>query len=237
LPVLTPVLASPLPDAAGPAAPPLAARIRATFVSPQRLARSIAHATPWFDVLLLVVAAAIVALFAVPDEFYVEQVRDAVDRRGRPVEITSDPSAIARWNRYLGMLTALVQWPLLVMGTAGLLHLLFGAGRGRLRFAQMLSLTAHAFLILAIQQLLLLGASLAGVAEPSTSLAALLPFAQDGGVAASVLDLVDPFTIWMLVVLGIGVAALDTRMRARNAVLTLTLGYFALAVAMGFWMR
>lgn len=226
----------PRAEARTPAAS-LSTRVRDTFVAPSRLARGIADSVPVFDVLAVVVLVAIVALYAVPDEFYIDQVRDAVDRRGRAVEITSDPAAIARWNRYLAMLTALVQWPMLVLGAAGLLHLLFGLRRGSgLRFAALVSLSAHAFLIFAAQRLLVLGASLAGVSDPSTSLAVLLPGGVDGA-ARSVLELVDPFTIWMLVVLGIGVATLGARLRRHVAVPVLIGGYLLLALALGVGLR
>jgi hypothetical protein len=234
----TPALSQPSAPAA-PAAGTLGERIVLTFLAPARLAERLRHELAWFDVLVVVVLVAMLAVFAVPDELYLSQAAEAVDRRGRAVEITSDPATIARWGRYLAMLTALVQWPLLVLGMAAALLVVFNGGlRAGLEFRQYMALSTHGFLVIALQQLTLLTLALtAGLRPESVSLAALLPLAREGGALYAVLDLVSPFTLWMLCVLGIGVGGLQQRIRPRTAVAVLVSGYLALAAALGLVLR
>jgi hypothetical protein len=213
--------------------PPLARRVADLVLAPGRLAQSLAFpGSPWFDALALVVLIGMLAVFAVPDEFYLEQVREAVDRRGRPVEITSDPAAIARWGRALSMFTALAQWPLLVIAVTALVSLVLktvaGGGAG---FRQYLPLGVHASLLLSLQQLVVLAGSWLAGAEVSTSIASLLRLEADG-FAVAFLDLVDPFTIWMLVVFAIGAATYNRGLGVLRPAAVLITGYLALAAAL-----
>src|SRR5690606_32464700 len=122
----------------------LASRVRDTFIAPGRLARELRHAAPWIDVLLLSTAVAALSVLAVPDEIFVEQMQEAVTRRGEPVEITSGPADIARWGRAIAMLSTIATHPIVIFTIAGLLTLLFGVlGKGTARLREYLSLTAH----------------------------------------------------------------------------------------------
>lgn len=211
----------------------LAARIAATFSAPGSLARSIRERPRWIDVLLISTAVAVLAAATLPAEFFLSAAEDAVTRRGAPVEITSSPGEIVRWGRYLAMLNALIGHPLLAFALAGLLTLIFTVlAGGRTRFAEHLALSSHSLLILALGTLAGIAVRLA-TGDPSAeiSLALLVPGTAAGSFR-EMLALLNPFTIWMLVVVAIGVSVLDPR-RSRRSSLAVLLGfYLALVVVL-----
>jgi hypothetical protein len=210
----------------------LPARIAHTFASPRRLAEAVRERPRWLDVLLISTAVAIVAVALMPPEPFLEAARNAVDRRGTPVEITSSPEEIVRWGRYLGMLSALVGHPMIAFSLAGLLTLVFTlVPRGSIRFVEHLSLVSHALLILALGDLVVIAfrAGTGGSGDP-LSLAPLGGLFAADSLPREVLTLINPFHLWILVVLAVGIATLDAR-RARSSSLAILIGgYLALAL-------
>jgi hypothetical protein len=204
----------------------LGARVRDTFLAPARLARLIAGSAPWLDVLLLSTAVAVISVLGMPDDVFLEPMREAVTRRGQPVEITSAPEDIARWGRALAMLGTLATHPILIFTLAGLLTLVFTVlGQGRAGFREYLSLAAHAMLIPASgSALVFVIRFLAGTLDAEILATVQGPDSEADLVSAS-LRAVDPFTIWMMAVLGVGTHELDDRHSAGQASLVLILGY------------
>jgi hypothetical protein len=223
-----------LPPAADDTTPrPLLQRVSETFLAPTRLVPELRGGTRWLDVLVISTVIAILSVYLLPQEFFVEQMSDAVTRRGDPVEITSTPAEVARWGRYLGMLTALVAHPLFALALAGLLTLLFGVlARGSLTFPVSLAMASHAFLIPALGSLLLVPLQrLTGNADATFTPGALISGDSFLFHALSGFDL---FTVWMLVVLAVWVGGLEPRIgRVRAAAVLLGL-YLLLQVVTGF---
>lgn len=214
---------------------PLSRRVRDTFVAPRRLAAAITADTPWVDVLVITTVVAMVAAALLPAEFFLAQVETPVDRLGRPVEVTSPPEEIVRWGRMLQMFSALVMHPMLVVMVAGVVALIFGVlGGGAVDMRRSLVLTSHAFLISALGVLLALGWQIAtGAPEVQPSLAWLAGGGgAEGSAAARYLALVNPFTLWMLVVLGVGVGELDRRRPAAATAAILVGLYLLLALGL-----
>jgi hypothetical protein len=215
-----------------PSSPPLATRVRDTFVAPARLGRELRGATPWLDVLLISTAIAMLAVLTMPDEIFVDQMRDAVTRRGRPVEIVSAPAEIARWGRLIGLLGTLATHPLVAFTIAGGLTLVFTiVGRGTASFLEFLSLTAHAFLIPAAGTLITMLIRLAVGATGGLTLASLVDPGDAANLATGVLVRLDPFLLWMLVVIAIGMREIDRRRSAAAAGAVLIGAYLLLLVA------
>ncbi len=213
-------------------AQPLPARILHTFVAPRRLAAGLRESAPWAGVLLISTVVAVLAAAALPAEFFLSRVEDPVDRLGRPVTVTSPPEEVVRWGRYLQMFSASVEHPVLVLAVAGILTLVFSVlGGGRVSFARHFALAAHAFLVSALGLLLTVGWHLAtGHAGAQPSLAPLL--GRPGGAPGEVLAMLNPFTLWMLLVLAAGVGELDDRHSFSQAAAILVGLYLALAVAL-----
>ena len=227
----------PPPAAAREASPsaeaaPLGRRIAATFTSPARLVELIRPRPRWVDVLIISTGVAILAAAMLPPETFLDASREAVSRRGTPVEITSPPDEIVRWGRYLAMLSAAVGHPLVAFALAGVLTLAFSVvAAGRNTFVEHLSLASHALLITAAGTIvgLMLG-HFAGPEHAHPSLGMLVPFLSGDSGVREFLSLISPFTLWMLVVVAAGVGRLDPRRSPATAVAILVGGYLVLAL-------
>ena len=170
--------------------------------------------------------AAVAAATLIPDEFFLAQVQNPVDRLGRPVVVTSSPSAVTHYGRLLAMMSAFVGHPILAFCLAGVLSLVFTIlGGGAASFRQYLAVASHAMLIPALGTIILLAANALGHGPVSFDLAILAPGPTRGGLALRVLAGIDPFMIWMLLVTAVGVAQLDGRRRWGSAAGTLLLLY------------
>jgi hypothetical protein len=208
------------------ATPPLLSRIRATFLAPARLAGFLRGSLPWLDVLLLSTAIAAISVLAMPDDVFIEPMREAVSRRGEPVEITSPPAAIARWGRAMAMLATIATHPILIVTLAGLLTLVFSVlSEGRAGFREYLSLAAHAMLIPALGSALVFTIRLLAGDLDARILAAVGRPPDEGSLLLASLSAVDPFVIWMMVVLAFGAHGFDERHSLPRATAVLIGGY------------
>ena len=212
---------------------PLATRILDTFRAPRRLAQRLEPFAPFGGALLIVIVIGMAALFLVPDSFFVEMSANPVDRLGRPVELTSDPATIGRWGRYMAMFTVLVQlaaaslWhrgrspaalrPAAARRRSGLPHL-FRARRARAAHPRARRAHRHDHRPAAWRR------------DGADSLALLAPGLAHSSRLYAVLEGINPFTVWMLVMLAIAASALQRRDSWRTASLLLVGGYAALAV-------
>jgi hypothetical protein len=213
-----------------PARTPFAHRLRDTAIAPARLARSLEIGAPWVDALVVSTALAVLAAAFTPESVILAGVDDAVTRRGEPVEITSSPGEIVRWGRYLAMLAALVGNPLIVIALAGLLSLVFGVlGGGPAGFRQHLALAAHAAIILGV------GNAIAAITGADLSVGSALPFLLDAGPAGQVLNIISPFTVWMLLVLAVGVSVMNQPRSRIAAAAVLLGGYVVMAATVIYW--
>lgn len=221
-------------NAVAPPPTPLRRRVRDTFMAPRALAAAVRERAPWVDVLLLATAVAVLAAAFLPPDVFLDAARDATTRRGEPVEVISSPEEIVRWGRYLAMLSALAIHPLTIFAIAGVLALAFTVlGGSRVRFVEYLSLTAHASLITAAGTSIGVVAALAAAGPTGRpTLGALV--SGEGPVARS-LEAVDPFTVWMLAVIAVGIAELGER-RGAAAVGTILVGGYLLAAFGSVWL-
>jgi hypothetical protein len=191
------------------------------------------------DVLLISTVIAVLSVLLVPDEIFTEQMTDPVSRRGRPVELTSPPEQIARWGRAMGMLGTLATHPMIAFVIAGLLTLIFTRiGRGRGGFMSYLSLSAHALLIPAAGTLVWMAIHLTvGQAATGGPLSALIGAPSASRTLLAALWSVDPFLLWMLVALAIGVREIDGRRSAVAAAAILIPSYLLVLVAGAYLSR
>ena len=215
---------------------PLPGRIRDTFLAPGRLFATFGGEPPWVGAMLVATAIAAVAVAAEPAQFYLDQMEGAVSRRGTPVEITSPPEQIVLWGRVMAIFSALAGHPLIGFAAAGLLTLVFRViGRGDATFRQYLAVSAHALLIVSAGMVaaVLLRLALGGP-EALPTIGTFSGAGRDGALGR-VLHGINLFTLWTLVVLAIGVAAVERRV-TRSAATTLLLGAYLLAVVTGAYL-
>lgn len=215
------------------APPPLPRRVLQTFTAPRDLFGSFGEDAPWVGPLMISVAVAMLAVALIPDAAFVEAVQGATTRRGEPVTITSSPEAIARTGRMYGMLVTLVRQPLGALTAAGVLTLVFSVllgGEGR--FRQYLAITTHALLVTALGTLVALAVAAARGAELAPVSPALLPFLRGDGFVHRALAGIDLFTLWALVVAGLGASMVNRRLSWARAAAVLVGIYLALVLAL-----
>lgn len=213
---------------------PLAQRVAATFLSPRALFEEIRGPAPWAGPLALSVAVGLLVLLLLPDEALVAQAQEAarLSRKGA-VTLTSDPATIAWFERLrIGMGMLMVR-PILAFLMAGALALIFsGLLRAPGEYRQYLSVTTHALLIAALGALAALPLQvLQGDPYAQLSLAQLAPFLDSGSVVHRVLQLINPFVVWMMLVAAIGVTAVNGRRSPVRAASILVGSYLAVVLA------
>ena len=225
--------APPAPATSTHPSAPLPARIRDTFFAPRRLFAGLGDSPPWVGALGVATAVAAVALAAEPAQFYLDQMADPVNRRGAPVELTSPPEQIVLWGRVMAVFSALVGHPILAFALAGVLTLVFRIIRGgEGTFRQYLAIASHGLIIASV------GLLVANLMRAVSGNPALLPTAgglaglEEGSVVAGILHGVNLFTLWMLVAVAAGVAAIERRVTLARAS-TLLLGAYLILVVTG----
>jgi hypothetical protein len=132
--------------------------------------------------------------------------------------------------------TALLGGPGLTLVAAVVLFVAYGR-RGGVRFRQVLAVSAHAGVILALRQVV--AAPLAYIGETTasaTSLGTFVPSLDETSAAARFLGALDLFVVWWIVVLAIGVAVLCQR-QARHLTLAFMAVYGVLALVLAVIMR
>lgn len=105
---------------------------------------------------------------------------------------------------------AVLSGPVVALGLAALIFVGFNRRTGQRRsFHQILAITAHAGVILALRQII--AAPLGYVRETTASATAVgvwFPMFDEASPVARLLGLIDVFVVWWAVVLGVGVAVL-----------------------------
>jgi hypothetical protein len=192
--------------------PPLHRRILDTFVSPGRMFADFGENPPWAGAMAVAVVLAAAAVLLIPEQIFIEQMENAMSRRGEPVSIDSDPATIAKFGRIMGAIGALVVQPVVTFGIAGALTLVFSLILGgQASYRQHLAVVAHALLITTAGALLALGLGTAFGQSVNFSLALAVPFLDEGSYLYRVLEGIDVFTLWMVSVMALGVSAVDDR--------------------------
>lgn len=210
---------------------PFGRRVLQTFFAPADLFRASGGYAPWAGPLLVSILVGMLVVLAVPSEAFMAMTEGAVNRRGRPVEITSDTETVAYYGRMLGMLTVLARQPLAAFLFAGVLTLIFGVLlRGEGRYQQYLTITVHAFLITALGSLVAVAVAVLRGSEPKGISLALLPVFPPDSFASRFLEGIDVFTLWALLFAAVGVSVVN-RHRSRAGAAAILLGLYVAAAA------
>jgi len=191
---------------------PLHRRVLDVFVAPGRLFEHFRHATPWVGPLVISVVVGLIVVFAIPQELYVEQARETMRNAPAGAELPA-AETLAGFGRLAGAASVLFGVPIGAFVMAGVLALIFGVFfSGEARFTQFLTVVTHTQLIGALGALVTLPVQLAtGSLETRLSLALLVPGLGTESVAGRVLAGLDLFTLWTVVVVGLGVAIVNRK--------------------------
>jgi hypothetical protein len=192
-------------------------------------------ALTWLSILVLVGACAAVLLVtevgrqAVVDERVrvIEMFGGAVDD-GRYAELQAAPP----WWVYFASGGRLLLTPAVTLLAALACWAIARRDGAAARFRQALAIVVHATVVLAIGQLIATPISYVheSLSSPIT-VAAILPGMEEGTVPARFFGVLDVFTLWWIVLVAIGVAALTRRGVRRYVVVFLSV-YFAFAAIM-----
>jgi Yip1 domain len=125
----------------------------------------------------------------------------------------ADFQALSQNGALYGVVMAVVSGPVLTVAVAGLIFAVFrGKGDRTVSYPQVLSVMAHASVILAIRQLL--GAPVSYARETTasaTSLGVWFPSLYQASPIARLVGALDVFVMWWVVLLALGVAVLYER--------------------------
>ncbi len=223
----------------------LAARVAGVIRSPRATFAALARGdrTPWVDVLLLstlVIFLANAALLStsVGRIALLDQLERTATAFGRPVDDAAyaQMRAVSTQGIAYAAVVALTTGPALALGLAAVFYGLFGTLRRHARFATVLTVTAHASVVLALRQVVAAPINFAAetLASPTT-LVRIAGSMDETSPVARVLGIVDVFVLWWIVVLAIGLAAIAGR-RATGLALGLTGAYVVLAVLLALTM-
>ncbi len=232
------------PAAPSRAASALPARVVGVLRAPHSTFAALAQAPRWADVLALtcvVTCAAAAALLAtdVGRLALLDQMERTAVAFGQPVDDAAYAGFLRASENGTGYaaLLALATGPLLVFGVSLLLYFVFtNRGGGSASYRQLLAITAHAGVILALRQVLVAPLNYARetLASPLT-LSLFFTTLDEASVLARFLGALDLFVLWWASALAIGVAVLYER-RARPLVMAFGGAYLALAALLALAM-
>jgi hypothetical protein len=127
--------------------------------------------------------------------------------------------ALSQRGSLFGVAMAVAVGPVLTMVLAGLIFLVFRPSAGRsVSFSQVLAVTAHASVILAIREVLSVPVSVMREATGgATSLGLWFPGLDTASFAGRFIGALDVFVLWWVVLMAIGVGVLYRREARRLA--------------------
>lgn len=188
---------------------PLSRLVR-VFLSPVDLFTELRTHPRSLGALVLGIVLSAVAAALIPIELWEAGLRAQLEASG--AELPADTTMLARVGWISAVFVGVVAWPLLALLTTGVYGVVFLLAFGyEGSFRVLLSVVAHALLVVAVGALVLVPLRiLAGDANLTLSVATLLPFLADGFLLrfAGLLDL---FNLWAYVLIGVGAAVMDGR--------------------------
>jgi hypothetical protein len=192
---------------------PLPRRAIDVFLAPGRLFEHFRTRTPWAGPLLIAVAVGLLIVMLIPQEMFVEQARQSLREAAGSGAALPDPETVAGFARVAGAAGVVFGTPITAFAVAGVLALLFSIlGGGEARYVQYLAVTTHTMLITSLGGLVTLPVQiLTRDLGTRLSLGLLVPFLEPGSFAARLLNGIDVFALWALVVAALGVAVLNRR--------------------------
>ena len=153
---------------------------------------------------------------------------------GRPVDDAryAELQELSRYAVPYAAAMTLARGPVAALAIAALLHGAFAMRGRRAAFVQVLAVVAHAGVIVAVRDVVAapLNYLSESLASPVT-LARLFGMLDEASPFARLFALVDPFLLWWIVVLAIGLAALYQQ-RTRRVAGTLLGAYVGIAVVL-----
>ncbi len=191
-------------DPSSHALPGLPRRVLAVFLSPGTLFDQLRDKPVWGGAVLLVVVLNLAAVAFMPVELFEEQVRAGIAQSGADASEVPIDTMVAI-GRYAGIAMAGVMGVVVALAIGAVMFLVFATLLGDDgRFRQYLSVAAHALIVSSVGSLLVTPLRIAqGDMQLMLSIGTLLPFFGDG-FAGTFLGLLDLFSLWGVMLAGLG---------------------------------
>ena len=228
------------PPAAAPQMP-LLARIIGVLFSPRETFAAVVARPKWFGVLavaLLVMGAAQFALLStdIGQELTLDQQVSAMEAFG--VTVTDEMYTRMEQGmdnaRYTGPLATMFSVPLIMLITAGLLHVIFGlVGGGNGTYKQVYAISAHTAVISALQLVFTTTVTLAAGKFAGANLAVFTPTLEDTTFVYKFLSYIDLFYVWSTFITAVGLGVLYKRRTGPIAMVLFGI-YFVIAALIAF---
>jgi len=207
--------------------PSLPKRLFQVFVSPGELFSALRERPVWFGALAVGGLLAVLSVFLIPADLWVEMSRNQLIEQGR--EIPAGFEASGPIIRIFSIVGGGVGYFIMAFVLAGVVTLVFSFLLGdEGRYAQYLAVVAHASAISALGALLLVPLKLSQ-GDPTVTLnLSSFAFFLEEGYPFRVLKMLDLFGLWAFAVMAVGVTKVNPRRSFGSA-----LGVF-MALAVGF---
>ena len=140
------------------------------------------------------------------------------------------------YAKYTGPLATMIFTPVVMLLTAGLMHVMFGlVGGGNGTFKHVYAISAHAAIISGLQVVFTTIVTLAAGRSAGANLAVFAPTIEDTTFAYKFLSYIDLFYVWSTFITAVGLGVLYKRRTAPIAMVLLGI-YFVVAAIIAFAM-
>lgn len=209
-------------------------RVADVFLSPVNLFARFGARPPWIDVLLVSTIVGAVVFAFIPREVWVATAQEAMRSNAQAAQSGMDPAAMAGVQRIFGIVAAVVMPWIFLPIQAGILTLLFTVFMGgNATFRQYVSVVAHAGLIGTLGALVQLPIMIQKQSvQAGITLGSAVPGLAQDSFAFQFLNAFNVFLVWSIVVMALGVAALNPGRVSPGKAVGVLLGLFT-AIAAG----
>lgn len=224
-----------------PAVPGVFARALGIITSPKATFEQVVKAPRWVGILFLaaILSGGSLAAFSLTEkgraaqiDFQVQQ----IEKVGMTVtdEMYARLEKQAPYQPYMQIVGSVVFFPILVLVVSAIFYAIFNAIMGgTAQFKQVMAVTSHAWIILAVGALFAgaLNFARGAIQQSVANLGMLLPMLKEGSFAANLAGAVDLFQIWFVLTLSIGLGVLYKR---KTSSIATGLFIFSAILAVGF---
>ncbi len=218
-----------------PPRPPFLKRLWMVFGTPGELFAALAQNPAWFPMALFVAALSGLSMTLLP----VDRFMEAAVQGQSPAEAAQTAEAMAaippmffKGAAIGGSVLFMLVLPVIISLVT---YVVFVFIRGdEARFKQHLAVAAHAGVIMAVGSVPTMAVVVwgGGALDEGLSVGTLLPFLPEGYLA-NVLKSVELFGLWAVIVMGIGIAAIDPRRRTGSTVAVMLVLTVVMALVRG----
>ena len=219
----------------------LLARIIGVIFSPRETFAAVAARPTWFGVLAVALVVMAVSQFVLlSTDVGKELALDQSVAFTEAVGITISDEAYANLERgienarYTSPISTVVVTPLIMLLTAGILHVMFGlVGGGNGTYKQVYAVSAHSAVITALQLVFTTVVTLAAGKAAGANLSVFTPTLEETSFTYRFLSAIDLFYVWSTFVTAIGLAVLYKRRTGPIAMVLFGI-YLVVALIIGY---